>query len=238
MRQTRLNPILFALVATVATPLFALDLTPSFTAAQFKDKRIVLDKIDFPGGREDIDFLVRCDSVINTESVMASLQCYAPEPYRRSFVRETFNAAKDSAVAAATVDGEPVAVIMQFAVHYQRKDRQEQVDLYLHHDHNRGELGTGYTGVQRYALTNMETSIGCREHKRRFKAWGRVDVDPAGQATAFEIGKGDLVLGPCEEFIEQYMMKGPYIPALRDGQPVAARYYKIWKNFDAPDLVY
>ncbi|MFQ5548515.1 MAG: hypothetical protein ACE5FV_09495 [Woeseia sp.] len=209
-----------------------------FTHARFADTDTPLASlIKFPGARKDADVKMRCDAVVTDAAELNRVVCYGPDRYKMSYKNAVYDVIEDVAFVSATVNGETKTVIMQFTVHFVRRDGVENIYIYPNHGHDADKYGPDYIGVQRYDW-GMWSSHACRGHHRRYHVNTRATIGPDGSYQDHKLIKGDMVLGPCEEDINKHIKTGSYIPAMNDGVAVESRFVETFLNFLDPKVSY
>lgn len=218
-------------------PVVADDDVP-FTPARFADTENPLPSlIDFPGAKKDVDVRMKCDTVITDEGQLNRIVCYGPDRFKMSYKNAIYDVIRDIEFIPATVNGETVTVIMQFTLHFVRKDGVENISLYSNRGDDAERYGTDYIGVQRYNWGQW-SSHDCRGHHRRYLVSSHATIGPDGSYLHHKLYKGKQELGPCEEDINEHVRSGSYIPATKDGAPVQARFVETFLNYLDPKVSY
>lgn len=222
---------------TICLPAFA-EGRAQFTPARFADTESPLPTlIKFPGARKDVDVRMRCDTVVTDEGALNRVVCYGPDRKKMSYKNAIYKVIEDVGFVPATVNGEARTVVMQFTLHFVRKDREENIYLYPNHGHDADKYGADYTGVQRYDWGQW-SSHDCRGHHRRYNVGTRATIAPDGSVQDHKLYKGKQEIGPCEEDIRKHVRSGSYIPAMSDGVPVQANYVETFLNYLDPRVSY
>ena len=225
------------IVFIMCLPAIADEAAP-FTPARFADTESPLPTlIKFPGARKDVDVRMRCDTVITDEGALNRIVCYGPDRKKMSYKNAIYDVIKDVEFVPATVNGETETVIMQFTLHFMRKDGVENIYLYPNHGHDAETYGTDYSGVQRYDWGQW-SSHDCRGHHRRYIVSTRATVGPDGSYQEHKLFKGGQEIGPCEKDINEHIRSGSYIPAMNDGVPIQAKYVETFLNYLDPKVSY
>lgn len=193
--------------------------------------------IQFPGAKKDVDVQMRCDTVVTDTGALTRIVCYGPDRRKMSYKNAIYDVIRDVEFVPATINGEAKTVIMQFSLHFVRKDGDEHIYLYPNHGHDADRYGTDYTGVQRYDWGQW-SSHECRGHHRRYLVGTRATIGADGSYLNHKLTKGKQSLGPCEADINQHVISGSYIPAMKDGVPVEAEFVETFLNYLDPDVPY
>jgi len=210
-----------------------------YTPARFAESGTPLPSlIEFPYSRKDVDVLMKCDTVITDTGALTRIVCYGPDRMKMSYKNAIYDVIKGVKFVPATVNGAAETVVMQFSLHFVRKDGEESISLYLNHGDDADKYGTGYFGVQRYDWGQW-SSHDCRGHHRRYLVRTRASIGSDGSYQSHKLSKGaDMELGPCEADFHEHVKTGSYIPAIADGVPVQARYVETFLNYLDPKVSY
>lgn len=221
----------------ICLPAFAEEAV-KYTPAGFADTDKPLPTlIKFPGARKDADVQIRCDTVITDDGTLTQLVCYGPDRRKMSYKNAIFDVIRDIEFVPATINGDPKTVIMQFILHFVRKDEVENIYLYPNHGHDADNYGTEYTGVQRYDWGQW-SSHDCRGHHLRYIVGSRTIIGSDGGYQEHKLLKGKQEIGPCEESINEHIKSGSYIPAMNAGVPVQAEFVETFLNYLDPKVSY
>lgn len=224
--------LLFSCLTAVA------DEASRFTPARFAETDTPFQGlIKFPGSGKDVDVKMKCDTVVTNEGKLNRVVCYGPDRYKMSYKNAIYKVIEDAEFVPATVDGEAKTVVMQFTLHFVRKEGVENIFLYRNHGDDADKYGTDYTGVQRYDW-GAWSSHACRGHHRRYIVGTRATIGPDGSLQDHKLLKGNQVLGPCEEDINKHITSGSYIPAMKNGVPVRAVFVETFLNYLDPKVSY
>ena len=212
--------------------------TPTFTPAHFAEGENTIESlVKFPRGSKDVDVKIKCDSVVTNDAKLERVVCYAPDRHKRSYKDAIYKIVEDVELVPATVNGTPETVVMQYTVHFVRKDGEQSISVYSNHGFDSKKYGNEYSGVQRYDWGRW-SSKGCRRHYRRFIVTTEALVGSDGRLQEYKLIKGNHVLGACEEDLENHIKTGSYIPAMKDGAPVQARFVETYLNYLDRNLTY
>jgi hypothetical protein len=212
--------------------------TAQYSPARFADTDKPLPTlIKFPGAGKDADIRIRCDTVIADTAALTRIVCYGPDRKKMSYKNAIYDVIKDVEFVPASINGEAKTVVMQFTLHFVRKDGEEDIYLYPNHGHDADKYGNCYSGVQRYAWGQW-SSHACRGHHRRYLVGTRATIGADGSYLGHKLTKGKHELGPCEADINEHVVSGSYIPAMKDGVPVEAELVESFLNYLDPDVPY
>ena len=228
-----LTPILLIL----CLPTFADDAV-EYTPAGFAETDEPLQTlVDFPFSRKDADVQIRCDTVVTDAAELTRIVCYGSDRKKMSYKNSIYDEIKELKFVPATINGEATTVVMQFSLHFVRKDRVENIYLYPNHGHDADKYGTDYTGVQRYDWGQW-SSHDCRGHHRRYIVGTRAMIGPDGSYLSHKLTKGEHDIGPCEADINEHVKSGSYIPAMNDGVGVESEFVETFLNYLDPEITY
>ncbi|MFK7830782.1 MAG: energy transducer TonB [Congregibacter sp.] len=148
-----------------------------------------------------------------------------PSSEYRPFERATTKGLKKGYLSPAAVDGRRRGVWINFSVAFAADDDARTISIYPH-------MFTKTPGSKYAVSAPQRMTRGCFPGICRTflnQMWVAVDVDRNGHPS-----NGRVVSGVwrelCRDEILDIMLKSSYLPAMRDGVPVAATFYEAWNN--------
>jgi hypothetical protein len=129
-------------------------------------------------------------------------------------------------LSPARFNGKAVPTELYYRLHFDLVDEIPRVRVYPNWGHDTDRYGTPYEAPQRYETYRFPRDclffVGIATTP--LDAHGRVTGDPELQ-TPFPADEATL---ECIDKIKARLIKGKYIPARRDGEPVAATHAEVW----------
>lgn len=131
-------------------------------------------------------------------------------------------------LSPARFNGKAVPTELYYRLHFDLVDEIPRVRVYPNWGHDTERYGTTYEAPQRYETYRFprECLFFVGIATTPLDVHGKVAGDPELQ-TPFQADEATL---ECIEKIKARLIKGRYIPARRDGKPVAAIHAEVWGN--------
>lgn len=129
-------------------------------------------------------------------------------------------------LSPAVLDGKTIATEYYYRIHLDGRDDSPRIRVYPNWGHSVSQHGATYDAPQRYELRRFPPDC------LFFVGVATTPVDAQGRAagepevsTRFRLEEPVL---ECIDKIKTRLIDGRYIPAKRDGQPVAAIHAEVW----------
>jgi len=244
--RSRLWPIV--LLVTLAT---SHAWSEEFMPARFGDhERSISNTLLVPYGRPPgaYDVSVTCQVVVEPDGSTSNPHCLADVRYD-AFQREVMAAIAGAVMEPATIDGEPVRVLMSFMAGYRCL---EICSILLLENHARhvAELGFAYSTPQ--PVLNGDEWYQGFEEKLAWAASGRgadeaggikfivsTVVDTRGKSSRRRVVARSAGFGAAAARAARSLDDVRYIPGFQEGQPLELGLYEYWLDPDGtpPELI-
>ena len=221
-----------------------------FMPARFGDGRWLITSLVVPDARPPgaYDVSVTCQVIVELDGSTTTPHCVTDERYE-AFRRQVMAAFDDAVVEPATVNGEPVRVLMSFMVGFRCLDVCSTLLLHNHGRHV-DELGFAYSAPQ--PVLDNGTWYEGFEEKLVWAAGGRradesggvkfmvsTDINESGKASRRRIVQRSSRYRAEAARAVSTLNAVRDIPGFHEGQPLKLRLYEYWldPNGALPDPI-
>jgi hypothetical protein len=224
--KMRAVAVVFLTTSLIVAPAFAAEFVPARFAGGLD---AASEKIRFPDYKRDVTVYINCAASVSATGEVERYFCldyYGVADTKFRVAAEDFISA--AVFTPALVNGEPKPVEIYFRVFFGRKGELYAAGVFPNWGDDADTLGLEYEAPQRYNEDPPAPKCGS------VAGISRVEVNAKGEPT----GAVDLVMsyGPvehysvCETWMTDVVRNGRYIPAYREGEPVAATYVELAGN--------
>jgi len=221
------------------------------TPAQFGDHELSVTNtlrvpIDRPPGGYDVS--VTCQVIVETDGTTTSPHCLVDERYR-SFQWEVIRAVTSAVMEPATIDGEPVRVLMSFTAGYRCLELCDSL-LLSNHAHYVQDYGFPYSSPQ--PVLPEGTWYEGYDEKLAWVAGGSqaedvggiqyivaTKIDTRGRSSRRRVIQRSPAFWRAGGRAARSLDNVRYIPAFYEGQPIELQLYEYWldPNGSLPETI-
>ncbi len=202
--------------------------------ASLSHERSLKSHIEFPDVAGDVDTMIRCHATISRKGKIHKNLCFYTDRSRDRSVRRFRNAigkaVRRARLQPALMNGEAVRVVdFKYTVVFRRKDGNESITVYPSHLREKTTLGLNYSAAQRYH--SWDLWHGCQS--RGVRLWIALPVDERGFPGPGRVLSSEDPTGCGQKFLRN-LRASRFIPAMKDGSPVASVYTLCFSNRGRP----
>lgn len=191
------------------------------------DFEIALNQVASPWTSESAEFTLYCVTDVTKSGRPRHNTCLPDPTFDVSELRKTIvKLMRRFRLSPAVLDGNTIATEFYYRVHFDSRGASPEINVYPNWGHSSDLHGTSYDAPQRHELRSFPPDC------LFFVGIATTPVDMQGNAaeepevsTRFSLEEPTL---DCIEKIKTRHRNARYIPAFRDGKPVASIHAEVW----------
>ena len=179
------------------------------------------NRIHFPDVAGDYTIFVRCEAKVQPAGNIEESGCYDDAKIDPKFFRAVRLGANSASFEPASVDGEPVAVLVLFSVIFRQQGSEQIIAVVPNHGTNAKDLGMQYTAPQKYGRKNIylpRAELGL--------IWVDVKMSAEGQARDVSLLETKYTNRESKRYATSYINDNTFIPGFTKGEPTQMRFVK------------
>jgi|GEM_PF-1874816 len=201
----------------------------SYSPADFTDSnRSLQNRIRFPNIEGDISLTILCDSFLTRNGRFRTNLCFSHGTDQRAWLFDIAikRAARYAKIQQALVNGHGRAVRFKYKVEFEKNGETTSIKALANQGLNTESDEGNYVSAQRYKGGSGRIGYldGCGQSTR---LWLYALIDESGKPSATKIIGGNGYEG-CKQGLQNKFMKGSYVPATLNGQPVTSLHRELF----------